>query len=160
MRVIKYGNVILATKTFPIVDFSTLPSIVVEMYKTLKNKGGVGLAAPQVGINQSFFITCIKDVPKLFVNPEIIKTSMRESKYQEGCLSLPELYLDIIRASEVQLLYWDIEGKRHLDDFKELEARVIQHEYDHLQGKLFYTRFHDPEAALSLYLKEQRKKRK
>lgn len=109
---------------------------------------GVGLAAPQIGISEAFFIYDIGDGLHLVVNPQILERKGSVSG-EEGCLSIPGVYAPIERAEEITLSYLDHTGKRRVHKFVDFEARVIQHEYDHLQGTLFVDRITDP-STISL----------
>ena len=110
---------------------------------------GVGLAAPQVGISQRFFIMGIPVNPKekegertwyVIVNPEIVETSETEVNMEEGCLSFPGLYIEVYRPEEVTIRYRDEFGEPHELHSEGYRARVILHEYDHLEGILFIDR--------------------
>ena len=99
---------------------------------------GIGLAAPQVGRNERFFVIQIeKDEPLYFINPEIIGTSEGLSSYEEGCLSIPGMYADVKRPTAVQIQAWNRRGRPFTMEAEGLMATCIQHEYDHLNGKMF-----------------------
>ena len=113
-----------------------------QMLECMYQNNGIGLAAPQVGIlKRLIVIDCSdnKDVkkPLKFINPEITKLSKNISEFEEGCLSLPSQYAKVIRPSEITLKYKNIEGLICESKFSGLEATCIQHEIDHLDGKLF-----------------------
>ncbi len=103
---------------------------------------GVGLAAPQVGISEAFFIYDVGEGLRLIVNPQILERKGSASN-EEGCLSVPGVWAPIDRATEITLSFLDHSGKRRIRKFTDLEARVIQHEFDHLQGTLFVDRIKD-----------------
>lgn len=108
------------------------------MIETMHIGNGIGLAAPQVGELFRMFVVHVQgDMPRVFINPEIIGTSMEMSAYEEGCLSIPGVYYDINRPAEITVQAWDERGKPFTLDADGLLARVIQHEYDHLKGTLF-----------------------
>ena len=113
-----------------------------EMFETMISADGVGLAAPQVGISKRFFVVISDDnVRRVFINPEIIKTSAENSEYEEGCLSLPGVSEKIVRPVKISVSAIDENGKRFvLDDVDGLLARIIQHENDHLNGILYIDR--------------------
>ncbi len=111
------------------------------MFETMDQADGVGLAAPQVGIAKRFFVVTADDgVRRVFVNPEIIKTSSEIVPYEEGCLSLPGIYEEIKRPAAVTITALDQNGKRFTLDAEGLLARVVQHENDHLDGILYIDR--------------------
>lgn len=132
------------------IDVETYPelqTLISNMFETLKRSEGVGLAAPQVGLPIRLFIVDLdvmsddepeyKGYLKTFINPEIIEESEEECSMQEGCLSIPGINENVKRPSRVLVNYLDENGAEHeewLDGFK---ARVFQHEYDHLDGKMF-----------------------
>jgi|AACY02.16.fsa_nt_gi peptide deformylase len=113
--------------------------------KTILAKDGVGLAATQVGWSVQLFMLCINEVgetvePQIFVNPKIKKWSTHRIKMEEGCLSAPGLWLKLARPSEVVWTYTDLAGKRHEKHSTGFYARAVQHEIDHLNGRMFLTR--------------------
>ena len=120
-----------------------LKKIVKDMYETLYASGnGIGLAAPQVGIlKRLVVIDCSEDrnlnKPIKFINPEIISLSKNIAEFEEGCLSLPKQFAKVKRPAEVNIRYLNIKGKVCEEKFDGLEATCIQHEIDHLNGKLF-----------------------
>ena len=117
-----------------------------NMFDSLANtENGVGLAANQVGNNSSLFVVDVSEVDEykgmsklVFINPEIISYSEETNFYKEGCLSVPTFYEDIERPVNVAVRYYDMEMTRKTEEFSGFLARIIQHEYDHLQGILFY----------------------
>ena len=111
------------------------------MIDTLRQAAGVGLAAPQVGRLSRLFVVCLPDEkPRLFINPRIQAVSDRQELYEEGCLSIPGVYANVRRPAEVQVEAFDQRGKRFVLEAEGMLARVIQHEYDHLEGVLFWER--------------------
>src|SRR5690606_25628409 len=108
---------------------------------------GVGLAAPQVGLSQRIFVVDtvqLKDEPEngdgikmVFINPVKIEETGEEYAYEEGCLSIPDIRADVNRQSRIKLRYLDENFEAHTTEFEGVNARVIQHEYDHLEGVLF-----------------------
>ena len=113
-----------------------------EMFQTMESANGVGLAAPQVGIAKRFFVLQADDeVKRVFINPEITKTSAETSSYEEGCLSLPGFFEEIVRPVKVSVSALDENGKHFvINDADGLLARIIQHENDHLDGILYIDR--------------------
>lgn len=145
MRICKLGEDVLRQKCEAVKpeeindEFRTLLN---EMFETMISANGVGLAAPQVGIAKRFFVIIADDdVRRVFINPEIIKTSSDLSDYEEGCLSIPGVYENIKRPSWITVTALDENGKRFtIEDASGLLARVVQHENDHLNGVLYIDR--------------------
>jgi peptide deformylase len=139
------GNKILRKKSKAItgVDIEII-ELIKDMFDTMKNANGIGLAANQVGVDKSLFVLDISGVedyedikPMVLINPEIIERSEEQVSLEEGCLSIPEVRSEVKRPVEVKIKYRDADFKEHTIKASELLARVIQHEYDHLQGILF-----------------------
>jgi len=117
------------------------------MYETMYGARGVGLAAPQVGLSMRLFVIDasvfadeepdLKDFKKTFINASILEETGEEWGFNEGCLSIPDIREDVYRKPTVKISYYDENWKHHEDTFSGLAARVIQHEYDHIEGKLF-----------------------
>ena len=117
----------------------TLNQFVQDMIKTMIEADGIGLAAVQVGSLQRLFVVRIPNEEALvFINPTILQFSDTTGPYEEGCLSIPGIYSDIIRPLEINVKAVDLNGSEFTLDADGLLARVIQHEYDHLNGTLFY----------------------
>jgi peptide deformylase len=114
-----------------------------DMLATMYDAPGVGLAAPQVGVTRRMLVMdCVKDLqarprPMVLINPEITWASEETSTYEEGCLSIPEQYADVTRPAEVRVRWLGLDGKLHEDQFDGLWSTCVQHEIDHLDGKLF-----------------------
>ena len=106
-----------------------------EMIETMRDAPGVGLAAPQVGIERRIFVYDVGEGAQTVINPEIIESS-GEWEWEEGCLSVPDLHWPIIRPKQVHLVGLDLEGNEVSIEADELLARVFQHELDHLNGIL------------------------
>ena len=145
------GDKILRKKTELVteVDDETI-GIITDMFETMRNANGIGLAANQVGFNKQILVADISPVeeyedykPVAMINPKIISKSDETNSIEEGCLSIPELREEVIRPKTIQVSYLDVNMKEHTIDADELFARVIQHEYDHLQGVLFIDYFDD-----------------
>ena len=108
------------------------------MIETMRVAGGIGLAAPQIGVLKRLFVTgAQKDEYRVFINPEIVQKSARTTRYEESCLSLPEVYADVHRPVWVRIRAWNEFGEIVEGRFSGLLARVYQHEVDHLNGILF-----------------------
>lgn len=128
-------------------DHPKLDEIIENMWETMYYSDGVGLAAPQVGLSLRLFVIDassgadeepeLEGFKKVFINPEIIETNGDEWTMNEGCLSLPEIREDVDRPDEVTIKYLDENFEEHLETYKGFAGRVIQHEYDHLEGVLF-----------------------
>lgn len=143
--VVHYGNPILKKKCKPVTDFSDLDSLINDMFDTMYEENGIGLAANQIDVDLQLFVVDISDIDEegesihVFANAEIIE-SEGESWMNEGCLSVPDVRLDVKRPSKIILKYQDRNGKKFTNEFDELLARVIQHEVDHLNGNLIINR--------------------
>lgn len=164
LDICKLGDEVLREKCIEVTKFDDSLRILVDaMYETLEEAQGVGLAAPQVGVNSRFFIVSLPDGTKqTFVNPQITGTSVETNPYEEGCLSLPGVYHDVERPSKVIISAQDVTGQSFSFKASGLMARVIQHEYDHLDGLLFVDRLNDrdKEKVLHEYNKRQNRRRK
>lgn len=113
-----------------------------DMLETMYNAPGIGLAAPQVGVLERVIVVDVareeeKPQPHVLINPEILWVSDEDYKHEEGCLSLPEQYADVVRPARVQVGYLDRDGEMRKIDAEGLLATCIQHEMDHLDGILF-----------------------
>lgn len=104
---------------------------------TMKTEDGIGLAAPQVGIGQRFFAVAMENGAQIFINPKILFRSWLKEIDEEGCLSVPEVFGLVKRPKTIIVQAFDRQGKKFTMKAKGLAARVIQHEYDHLNGVLF-----------------------
>jgi len=146
-----YGQQALRKATTDVtMDYPGLSDLIANMYETTMKADGVGLAAPQVGLSIRLFVIDLsalgeeddqyKDYKKTFINPEIIEFSDETCSYEEGCLSLPDIHENVVRSSDIKIRYRDEKFVEHVDTFDEFAARVIQHEYDHLEGKVFTDR--------------------
>jgi peptide deformylase len=142
-----YGDPLLRKVAQPIgEDFEGLKELVENMFETMYHSEGVGLAAPQVGKSLRIFVVDASHIAdeepelegfkKAFINPEILETSGDEWVMNEGCLSLPEIREDISRPERVKIKYLDENRVEHIEEYGGFAARVIQHEYDHLDGVL------------------------
>ncbi len=141
-----FGDPVLRKKAEPITkEFPKLKEFVQNMFDTMYNSDGVGLAAPQVGQAIRIFVidSTIDDedelpgIKKAFINPEILEKSGDEWVMNEGCLSLPEIREDVLRPETVKIKYVDEDFNEHIETYSGFTSRVIQHEYDHLEGVMF-----------------------
>jgi peptide deformylase len=142
--VVRYGDPILRKKCKPVEDFNALDSILEDMYDSMYEADGIGLAANQIGLDLHLFIIDVThtdeaDEPMVFVNSTIV-ASRGSSEYEEGCLSLPGIQLNITRPEFITLEYQDETGAHHTQEFGGLLGRAIQHEMDHLNGVMIVDR--------------------
>lgn len=148
LPIVAFGHANLRKKCIEIgADYPGLDELVANMMETMHFSNGVGLAAPQVNVNIRLFVLdaspFAKDYPelegfrKVFVNPRIIEESGETWIYNEGCLSIPDIHEDVERKSIVRIQYHDEKFVKHDDTFTGIVGRIIQHEYDHLEGVLF-----------------------
>lgn len=149
--IVAYGNPVLR-KTAQNIDASypQLQELISTMFETMEASEGIGLAAPQIGLAIRLFVvdaSCmVEDYPeaenfkRTCINPKIIDEKGEEWYFNEGCLSVPGIREDVLRKSIVTLEYYDETFTKKTEEFSGICARVIQHEYDHLQGKLFVDR--------------------
>ena len=153
--VVAYGDPMLKKKTSSIsVDYPNIKSLISDMYDTMYAANGVGLAAPQIGLSIRLFLvdtkpfsdddslsasdrSKLKNFKKTFINPEIIEESGEEWSFNEGCLSIPGIREDDIRKNQIKIRFQDEDFVEKTENFEGLIARVIQHEYDHIEGVLF-----------------------
>ncbi|MFA5513365.1 MAG: peptide deformylase [Sphaerochaetaceae bacterium] len=143
LNICTLGDFVLREKGKKVEQFDhELRELVDLMFETMGSADGIGLAAPQIGLSKRIFVVDTRN-PKerfVFINPQIIETCEKQVYYEEGCLSIPGMYADVLRAEEVTVLAQDIDGKTFTVKADGLLARVIQHEYDHLNGILFIDR--------------------
>ncbi len=143
-----FGHPILRKKATPIdLNYPELQTLLSDMFETMYHDQGVGLAAPQIGksirifvIDSSPFKEMYPDVEiykGVFINPIMLEEFGEDFVFNEGCLSLPDIHEEITRKSEIRISFTDENGVSKTEHFKGLVARIIQHEYDHLEGKLF-----------------------
>ncbi|MFT3795791.1 peptide deformylase [Flavobacterium sp.] len=155
LPIVGYGDPVLRKVCEPISqDYPHLKQIIADMYETMYNAYGVGLAAPQVGLGIRLFVidtkpfgedddlsseeqTELKSFRKTFINAQMLKEEGEEWGFNEGCLSIPEVREDVYRHEKITIEYYDEDFNKHTDVFDGLIARVIQHEYDHIEGILF-----------------------
>lgn len=150
-----YGQPILREETEDVTENSAeLQALIDDMIETMHAASGIGLAAPQVGRRERLFVVDLAPMageedeeeqelppqPMVFINPEIVWESDEETEYEEGCLSIPDLRETVWRPDRVRLTYLDRELKPREIEADGMLARVVQHEYDHLEGVLFVDR--------------------
>lgn len=142
MEILHLGQELLRQKSLPVEEVNDeLRATIQAMFDTMLESEGVGLAAPQVGILQRFFVVIADDdVPRVFINPQIIATSSEMCDYEEGCLSIPNVYEKITRPAKITIQALNEQGRPFTLEAEGFLARVIQHEYDHLEGVLYIDR--------------------
>ncbi|WP_459209616.1 peptide deformylase [Aquimarina rhabdastrellae] len=155
LPIVAYGDPVLRKKAKDITkDYPNFTELLDNMFETMYNAHGVGLAAPQIGLLIRLFIVdaepfaeddeiseeeaaVLKTLKKPFINPEIIEETGEEWAFNEGCLSIPDIREDVFRKETIKIRYYDINFNEHVETYSGLAARVIQHEYDHIEGILF-----------------------
>lgn len=143
--IVAYGDPILKKEAQDIEKGSLdIKQLVADMYETMYNANGVGLAAPQIGKNLRLFVVdgenideSLKGFKKVFINPTILEEEGEEWPYEEGCLSIPSVREEIYRNKIVKVHYYDIDWNEHTETYEGIAGRIIQHEYDHIEGVLF-----------------------
>ncbi len=157
LEIVTYGSDILTQKTESVADFGPdIAAFAAEMLDAMRRGKGIGLAAPQVDRGLRMFVTQVEgDKPRVFINPEIVLTSQELSEYEEGCLSLPGLYISLKRPESIRMQAYNERGRPFTVETGGLLARVMLHEYDHLDGVLFIDRLTalKRERALAHYRK-------
>jgi peptide deformylase len=155
LPIVAYGDTVLRKKGKEISkDYPNLESLLDNMYETMYGALGVGLAAPQIGLPIRLFIVdtepfaedealseeeqkFLKDFKQTFINPKIIKEEGDKWAFTEGCLSIPDIREDVFRQPKINIEFFDENFEKHTQEYEGLAARVIQHEYDHIEGVLF-----------------------
>jgi peptide deformylase len=144
--IVLYGAPVLRQEAAPLaLDDPSLPQLVEDLWDTMYNAEGVGLAAPQIGIAKQIFVVDARELQPegeppfkgVFINPRLIESGSTCVPHEEGCLSIPSIREKVFRPEEIELLYYNESGVLQQTRFKGIVARIIQHEYDHLQGRLF-----------------------
>lgn len=146
LPIVAYGDIVLKTVGKPIQQNSEeLSQLIENMWETMYNAKGVGLAAPQIGQSIKLFLVDTEQLEleneqglkRAFINAEIINFSTAETIHEEGCLSIPDINAEVQRPETITIRYLDEDFNEHTEEFTGFAARVIQHEYDHIQGILF-----------------------
>ncbi len=158
------GEEVLREKTERVTVFDHALAIFVDaMFDTMAESDGIGLAAPQVGVLSRLFVVDTRRPGErmVFINPEIIETSQEQGSYEEGCLSIPGMYYDIVRPLKIKVQAQDLKGKPFILEADGMLARVIQHEYDHLNGVLFIDRMEEDarEKLVASYNRRNRRRK-
>jgi len=153
-----FGDPVLKAEASAITEINgKIARLVDDMFDTLYDSdSGIALAAPQIGVQKQIVVWDIDDEPMALINPEVVESD-GEFVYSEGCLSIPDLYVDILRPNKVLVRGVDIDGNMIEIEAEELMGRMLQHEIDHLHGVLMFDRM-TPEqrkAAMAEYRKMQ-----
>ena len=151
-----FGDPVLRKVAADVTDIDgKLAKLADDMLQTMYDEPGLGLAAPQVGVQRRFFVYDLGDDPRILINP-VIEESDGEWVYEEGCLSVPGLHWEIVRPKEVHITGYDLDGNEVSIEADELEARLFQHELDHLDGVLLVDRLDDETRRAAMrVLREQ-----
>jgi peptide deformylase len=155
LPIVAYGDAVLKKKAKEIdKDYPKLDALIENMYETMYGAFGVGLAAPQIGLAIRLFlvdtspfaddedlseteIEQMKNFKKTFINAQILEEDGDEWAFNEGCLSIPDVREDVFRQPKIKIQYQDENFETYVEEYEGLIARVIQHEYDHIEGVLF-----------------------
>jgi len=155
LPIVAYGDAVLKKEAKEIdKDYPKLDELIANMYETMYGAYGVGLAAPQVGLPIRLFLVDtepfaededlsevereqMKKFKKTFINAQILEEEGDEWAFNEGCLSIPDVREDVFRQPKIKIQYQDENFDTHVEEYEGLIARVIQHEYDHIEGILF-----------------------
>ena len=146
LPIVAYGDPVLRKVCVDIDEnYPDLKKLISNMFDTMYAASGVGLAAPQIGLPIRLFIVDIggdedddiEGYKKVFINAQILEESGEEWSFNEGCLSIPDIRENVSRKPNIKVTYLDENFIEHTDDVDGMPARVIQHEYDHIEGKLF-----------------------
>jgi peptide deformylase len=142
ISILKLGDPVLRKHSGVVPDINgEIHNLVADMTEAMERGKGVGLAAVQVGELYRLFITRVPgDSTRVFINPDILETSIEQEPFEEGCLSIPGLYTDVLRPSSVRIQAWNAKGRPFSFTADGYLGRVIQHEFDHLNGVLFIDR--------------------
>ena len=154
LPIVAYGDPVLRKKAEEIdEDYPQLDKLIDNMFDTMYGARGVGLAAPQIGLPIRLFVVdaspfaeddedepgdpSVKDFKKVFINPIIVEETGEKWAFSEGCLSIPDITEDVMRPENLVINYLDENFEEHEMELTGLAARIVQHEYDHIEGKLF-----------------------
>jgi peptide deformylase len=144
--IVMYGDPVLRQRAKDIAKGTDLKQLIEDMYETMHGASGIGLAAPQIGKGIRLFIvdgTVLEDEPemqdfkKAFINPHLVEETGEPWEYEEGCLSIPNIREKVARKEKLKIRYFDENWNPIEEEYDGMKARIIQHEYDHIEGKLF-----------------------
>jgi len=147
LPIVLYGSPILRQISYDVQPEDLPDQISKNMFETLKREKGLGLAGPQIGLLKKIFIIdttplleddpLIKKIEQVYLNPQILDASNEKVIYNEGCLSIPDIYKDLYRPAKIRVRFQDLSFNTIEEELDGMPARIFQHEYDHLQGTLF-----------------------
>ncbi len=160
LPIVAYGSSVLRQVATPIdAQYPDLQKLIADMWETMYNSNGVGLAAPQINKSIRLFLVDTQQIvdgaeteeekddfkdeapiKQVFINAEVVQEDGKEWAYNEGCLSIPKVRGDVMRSNKIKIKYQDENFKSYTKEFDKVTARVILHEYDHIEGKLFIDR--------------------
>jgi peptide deformylase len=144
--IVMYGDPVLRKRAKDLEKGTDLKELVRDMFETMNAAHGIGLAAPQIGKGIRLFVVDgttledepdLKDFKKVFVNPVVVEEEGEPWGFEEGCLSIPNIREEVQRPERLRIKYFDENWNAHEEEFDDMKARIIQHEYDHIEGKLF-----------------------
>lgn len=149
-----YGSQVLRDKAQPLdvehADKTEIQTLVSDMFETMKNADGVGLAGPQVGKDLRILVVdgsdfsdeyaYLKNFKRCMINPVVLEESAETIEYSEGCLSIPDIHCDIVRPKKIKVEYYNEDFEKKVEEFDEFSCRMVQHEMDHLDGVMFVDR--------------------
>jgi peptide deformylase len=151
--IVIYGHQVLRNETVDIdKSYPELDKLIEDMFQTMYNADGIGLAAPQIGLSIRLFVVDLTPMAdedevsefmgykKVFINPRIVEYGSEEDTYREGCLSLPGINETVKRPTKIKIQYLNENFESIEEEIEGFKARAIQHEYDHLEGKVFVDR--------------------
>ena len=144
-----YGSAVLRQKAEP-ADLGKkveLKQLIADLWETLAASEGCGLAAPQIGVSQRVVVVdgdvmtdvydYLKGFKRTFINPVVLEESAEKTTYNEGCLSVPGVYCDVVRPKKIKVEYYDENLEKKVEEFDNFAARMVQHEFNHLEGVIF-----------------------
>jgi peptide deformylase len=145
--IVAFGDPVLKKRAEEIEPGTDVKQLVEDMFATMYAASGVGLAAPQIGKGIRLFVIdakpmdeedeSLQNLKKAFINPTILEETGEKWPFEEGCLSIPGVRADVYRPAKLRIRYFDTDWNEHVEEYDGMGARVIQHEYDHLEGVLF-----------------------
>ena len=143
--IVVYGDPVLRKRAADIEKGSDVKQLVLDMFETMRSASGIGLAAPQIGMSIRLFVVDgspleepeLSGFRKVFINAKIVERDGKPIVMEEGCLSIPGVRDDVQRPDSITVNYYDEHWKEYTETYDGMKARIIQHEYDHIEGVLF-----------------------
>ncbi|MEQ8530780.1 MAG: peptide deformylase [Imperialibacter sp.] len=143
--IVVYGDPVLRKRAADIEKGSDVKQLVLDMFETMRSASGIGLAAPQIGMSIRLFVVDgspleepeLSGFRKVFINAKIVERDGKPIVMEEGCLSIPGVRDDVQRPNSITVNYYDEHWKEYTESYEGMKARIIQHEYDHIEGVLF-----------------------